>query len=234
MGTDNNIILELKGITFGYPSRCSVLNGLELTFSKGQRIGLVGGNGSGKTTLFHIIMGLLKPITGEIRAFGKSRETEADFKEVREKIGLLFQDSDDQLFCPTVAEDIAFGPLNLGKTQTEAREVVKETLETLGLLGFEDRVSYKLSSGEKRLVALATVIAMNPEALLLDEPTTGLDTNTTERIIGFLNSQSALSYIIISHDHDFLERTTRSIYKMDSGKVEKNNCWNKSEEGFQQ
>ena len=234
MGTDNNIILELNGITFGYPSRRSVLNGLELTFSKGQRIGLVGGNGSGKTTLFHIIMGLLKPTAGEIRAFRKSRETEADFKEVREKIGLLFQDSDDQLFCPTVAEDIAFGPLNLGKTQNEAREIVKETLETLGLLGFEDRVSYKLSSGEKRLVALATVIAMNPEALLLDEPTTGLDTKTTERIVGFLNNQTELSYIIISHDHEFLERTTQCIYKMAGGKIDKNTCWNKSEEGFQQ
>ena len=234
MGTDNNIILELNGITFGYPSRRSVLNGLELTFSKGQRIGLVGGNGSGKTTLFHIIMGLLKPTAGEIRAFRKSRETEADFKEVREKIGLLFQDSDDQLFCPTVAGDIAFGPLNLGKTQTEAREIVKETLETLGLLGFEDRVSYKLSSGEKRLVALATVIAMNPEALLLDEPTTGLDTKTTERIVGFLNNQTELSYIIISHDHEFLERTTQCIYKMAGGKIDKNTCWNKSEEGFQQ
>jgi cobalt/nickel transport system ATP-binding protein len=220
MGTDNNIILELNDITFGYPSRQAVLNELELTFFKGQRIGLTGGNGSGKTTLFHIIMGLLKPNTGEIGAFGKSRETEADFREVREKIGLLFQDSDDQLFCPTVAEDIAFGPLNLGKTQTEAREIVKKTLKTFGLLGFEDRVSYKLSSGEKRLVSLATVIAMNPEVLLLDEPTTGLDTNTTERIVGFLNSHTELSYIIISHDHDFLERTTQCIYKMDGGKIE--------------
>ncbi len=223
MGTDNNIILELDDITFGYPSRRPVLNGLKLVFFKGQRIGLTGGNGSGKTTLFHIIMGLLKPNTGEIGAFGKSRETEADFKEVREKIGLLFQDSDDQLFCPTVAEDIAFGPLNLGKTQNEAREIVKKTLKTFGLLGFEDRVSYKLSSGEKRLVSLATVIAMNPEVLLLDEPTTGLDTKTTERIVGFLNSHTELSYIIISHDHDFLERTTQCRYEMAGGKVDKNN-----------
>jgi len=217
----NHTLIELDNITFSYPSRESVLNGLNLTFCKGERVGFVGTNGSGKTTLFHIIMGLLRPKVGRIRVFGEFRETESDFREVREKIGLLFQDADDQLFCPTVAEDIAFGPLNLGKTYDETRDIVRETLEAVGLVGFEDRVTYNLSGGEKKLVSLATVIAMKPTVLLLDEPTTGLDEETTERIIRFLNNNTSFSYITISHDREFLEQTTHCIYKMKGGKVEK-------------
>ena len=165
-------------------------------------------------------MGLLNPRAGEIEIFGKGMHEEADFREARERIGLLFQDPNDQLFCPTVAEDVAFGPLNLGKTHEEAREIVRETLETLGLTGFEDRVTYKLSDGEKRLVSLATVLAMNPEVLLLDEPTSGLDEETTERIIQVL-TRSSKSYMIISQDRGLLARTTRCTYGMVKGKLER-------------
>jgi len=220
MGTDS-IIINLADITFSFSSGQDIFDKLNFSFSKGERIGLTGANGSGKTTLFHIIMGLLKPSEGRIKIFEKHRETESDFREVRERIGLLFQDADDQLFCPTVAEDIAFGPLNLGKTHDEVRKIVDETLETVGLVGFEDKVTYKLSGGEKKLVSLATVIAMKPEALLLDEPTTGLDEETTERIIGFLNDSADLSYIIISHDRGFLERTTDCLFKMKDGGMER-------------
>lgn len=220
MGTNNSII-KLGDITFGYSSKSLVLNQLNFTFSRGERVGLVGANGSGKTTFFHILMGLRKTLRGEIEIFRKPRHTESDFKEVREKIGLLFQDADDQLFCPTVAEDIAFGPLNLRKTHAEVKTIVKETLEILGLVGFENRVTHKLSGGEKKLVSLATVLAMKPEVLLLDEPTTGLDEEKTERIIGFLNSNPELSYIIISHDRKLLKRTTDEIYRIKNGKVEK-------------
>ena len=126
---------------------------------------------------------------------GRERTKEADFKDVRAALGFVFQDADDQLFCPTVAEDIAFGPLNLGATQDQARKLVRETLETLGLSGFEDRVTYKLSGGEKKLVSLGTVLAMKPRMLLLDEPTTGLDEETVERIIKvLLDSDFALSH----------------------------------------
>ena len=217
----NNSLIKLENITFGYPSRPYVLDKLNFNFCKGERIGLVGANGSGKTTLFHIIMGLLKPLKGKIEIFGKSRTTESDFKEIRKKIGFLFQDADDQLFCPTVAEDIAFGPLNLGKTHDETKKIVKETLETLGLNGFEERITYNLSWGEKKLVSLATVLAMKPEVLLLDEPTSGLDEDTTERIIEVLNNDQTLSYIIISHDRELLERTTICIYKVNGRKIEK-------------
>ena len=112
---------------------------------------------------------------GRIEAFGQQRGAEADFHEVRRRVGLLFQDADDQLFCPTVAEDVAFGPLNLGKPRDEVRRIVAATLESLGLAGYEHRITYHLSGGEKRLVALATVLAMQPDVLLLDEPNGELD-----------------------------------------------------------
>ena len=212
-------LIRLQDITFGYNSARDVLRKLSLTFSEGDKVGLTGSNGSGKTTLFHIILGLLKPRSGEIEIFGKGMHDVADYREARERIGLLFQDANDQLFCPTVAEDVAFGPLNLGKRYGEAQKIVRETLEILGLAGFEERVTYKLSDGEKRLVSLATVLAMKPEVLLLDEPTSGLDEETTERIIQVLN-RSSKSYMIISQDRGLLARTTRCIYRMANGKLE--------------
>jgi cobalt/nickel transport system ATP-binding protein len=178
----------------------------------------MGPNGSGKTTLFHIIMGLLTPCSGRIEIFGKPVKGEREFREVRQKIGLLFQDADDQLFSPTVLEDVAFGPLNLGKSKEEAMEIAISTLRTLGLAGFEDRITYKLSGGEKKLVSLATVLAMEPEILLLDEPTTGLDDETKAKFIEVI-SDLDLSYVLISHEIDFLIETTSSILAMKDGKI---------------
>ena len=219
MGT-NNILIRLHNITFAYPGRPLLFNNLDFTLSKGEKIGLIGANGCGKTTLFHIIMGLLKPQKGEVEIFGKIREDEAGFREIRGKVGLLFQDADDQLFCPTVATDVAFGPLNLRKTHEETNIIVSKTLETLGLSGFEDRITYNLSGGEKRLVSLATVMAMEPELLLLDEPTTVLDNRTTERITEVLND-STHSCIIVSHDEKFLERTTNCTCNLNNGKIKR-------------
>jgi len=213
-------LITLRGIRFGYPQRPEVLKGIDFDFSKGERIGLVGANGSGKTTLFHIIMGLLKPNEGEIEIFGQKRIEERDFRKVREKIGLLFQYPDDQLFSPTVAQDVAFGPLNLGKSREEAMDIVHDTLELLGLSGFENRVTYRLSGGEKKLVSLATVLAMQPDVLLLDEPVAGLDEATTERIIAFLKG-SGFSYIIVSHDRDFLLDTTDILYRIKDGHLKR-------------
>ncbi|MBW2678052.1 MAG: ABC transporter ATP-binding protein, partial [Deltaproteobacteria bacterium] len=181
-------IISLEDISYSYPGSRPILNNLELDIFKGDRIGLVAPNGSGKTTLFHIIMGLIKPLTGRLTIFGKERQTEQDFMDVRRRIGLLFQDADDQLFSPTVLEDVAFGPLNLGKSTKEAIAVSKKTLEFLGLDDFEDRITYKLSGGEKRLVSLATVLAMEPEVLLLDEPGNALDSAMKSKLIDVLNS----------------------------------------------
>jgi cobalt/nickel transport system ATP-binding protein len=214
----NNLLINLTDISFSYPGEPEVLDKLNLQFSRNEKIGLMGPNGSGKTTLFHIIMGLLKPLSGNIEIFGKSIREEKDFIDVRLRIGLLFQDADDQLFSPTVLEDVAFGPLNLGKSKDEAIDIARKTLEFLDLAGFEDRITYKLSGGEKRLVSLATVLAMEPEILLLDEPTTGLDEKTKTKIKKTLRELD-LSYILISHEFDLLSEITDSIYTMDKGKI---------------
>lgn len=214
----NNLIINLSDISFAYPGSSKVLDKLNLQFHQGDRLGLIGPNGSGKTTMFHIIMGLLEPSSGTIEVFGRQINGERDFRAVRERIGLLFQDADDQLFSPTVLEDVAFGPLNLGRSQEEAKDIAQKTLELLGLSGFEDRVTYKLSGGEKKLVSLATVLAMEPEILLLDEPSNGLDDNTKTRLMEAL-SQLDLSFILISHEIDFLSETTDSICEMRNGRI---------------
>lgn len=210
-------IIRLKNISFSYDKRV-VFKDINLEVYEGDRIGLIGPNGSGKTTLLHIIMGLLTPQSGTIEIFGKIRNKEKDFIEVRQKIGFLFQDSDSQLFCPTVKEDIAFGPLNLGKTKKEAMEIVRDTCNILGLEGFEDRVTFKLSGGEKKLVALATIIAMKPVCYLLDEPSSGLDENTTERLLHYLKNNTK-TYLLVSHDRDFITKATDKVYILDSGKI---------------
>ncbi len=214
-------VLELTDLSFQYPgSEEKVIDRLNLVLNSKERVGIVAPNGSGKTTLFYLIMGLFKPMAGSIKAFGKPAKTEADFEGVRRRIGLLFQDSDDQLFSPTVLEDVAFGPLNLGKERDEAITIAKETLEQLGLAGFEDRITHKLSGGEKRLVSLATVLAMKPEVLLLDEPSNGLDEKIKGRLVELISGLD-LSYLIISHDHGFLSAITHTNYTMKEGRLVK-------------
>lgn len=215
---DTDILINLENISFVYPGGKRVLEGLDLCLYKNERLGVIGPNGSGKTTLFRLIMGLLKPTSGKITIFGREMINKKDFMPARQQIGLLFQDADDQLFSPTVLDDVAFGPLNQGKNPKEAKEISRDILSSLGLKDFEDRVTYKLSGGEKKLVSLATVLAMRPKVLLLDEPTTGLDAETTQKIIHVLESID-VSSIIISHDMDFIQHTTGTIYGMAGGKI---------------
>jgi cobalt/nickel transport system ATP-binding protein len=203
-------VLELRQVCFRYPDR-QVLCGVDFTLHQRERLALVGPNGAGKTTLMHLLMGLQRPSAGQVLAFGEERRVEADFVPVRTRIGLLFQDSDDQLFCPTVLEDVAFGPLNLGRSPDQARADAEQTLQVLGLGGFADRVTHRLSAGEKRLVALATVLAMRPDALLLDEPTNGLDEATERRLVEHLASLDQ-AMVIVSHDQDLLAHlATRAV-----------------------
>ena len=200
-------LIELHNISFAYPgSPNPVFQDFNFQLLPGKHVGLIGPNGCGKTTLLHLIMGLLRPQAGRIFVFGQEVSKEKDFVSVRQKVGLLFQNADDQLFCPTVLEDVAFGPLNQGKPPAEAIRIARETMERLGLEGFEERVTYKLSGGEKKLVSLATVLAMQPQLLLLDEPTTGLDEETRHRLIHILQDLD-IAYMIVSHEHDFLEHT---------------------------
>jgi len=211
-------IIKLSGISFAYSENSPILKDLDFEFFTGDKIGLIAPNGSGKTTLFHLIMGLLTPSAGSVKIFGNPMESEQDFAKIRHRIGLLFQDADDQLFCPTVLEDVSFGPLNMGKSRKEAIEISRHTLNFLGLSEFENRITFKLSGGEKKLVSLATVLSMEPEVLLLDEPLTGLDIKTRATITRVLTEMD-ISYIIISHNIKFMETTTRKILTMRDGKI---------------
>lgn len=209
-------LIELKNIDFSYPGGQNVFSGLDFVLEKGEKIKLSGPNGSGKSTLLGLITGLLKSSAGEIFAFGRKRVSEKDFFEVRAKAGLLFQNSDDQLFCATVAEDVAFGPFNLGLKRHEVREAVARALGDVGLNGYEHRITYKLSGGEKRLVALASILAMNPEVLLLDEPSAGLDEDYSARIKNLIVSLPK-SMIIISHDKNFLSGLSGRSFSLKNG-----------------
>lgn len=203
MSDQSGPLIRLDGLEFNYHGEQEVLAGVDLDLSAGERVGLVGSNGSGKTTLLHLIVGLVRPSGGTITAFGRERRAEADFVEVRAKAGLLFQDPEDQLFSPTVIEDVAFGPLNLGLDRKAAREKAMATLESLGLADYAKRITYRLSGGEKRMVSLAAVLAMEPEVLLLDEPSAGLDEKAVDRIRQVLLGLDQ-AMIIVSHRRDFL------------------------------
>jgi cobalt/nickel transport system ATP-binding protein len=215
---NNSLIISLENICFGYPAYPKLLNNLNFILHQGDRIGIIGPNGCGKTTLFYIIMGLVKPQRGKIKIFNRERTSEKDFIEIRKKVGFLFQNSDDQLFCPSIREEVAFGPLNFGKKKQEVEDIVQNTLKRVGLVDFEQRVPYNLSGGEKRRLALATVLAMKPRVLLLDEPALGLDQETVEKIVGILEEQN-LSYIVISQYKDFLKRITTVLYTIDNGQM---------------
>ncbi len=215
----HDLIISLKGINYSCGRhRAAVLHDLDFDLFRGDKVGLVGDNGSGKTTLLHLIVGLKQPDAGRLEIFGRRVASEEDFRPVRQRVGLLFQDADDQLFCPTVLEDVAFGPVNQGKTPDEAVAIARRVLGDLGLSGFEERITHRLSGGEKRLVSLATVLAMAPDVLLLDEPTTGLDHETKERLVAILNGL-AISYVVVSHEFDFLGRTVDKLYYLRDGRL---------------
>jgi cobalt/nickel transport system ATP-binding protein len=210
-------LLELRGVHFGFADR-AVLRGADLALYPGERVALTGRNGAGKTSLLHLLVGLRRACAGEVIAFGEARREEADFVSVRQRVGLLFQDADDQLFCPTVLEDVAFGPLNLGRSRAQARADAEATLAALGLAGFGERVTHRLSAGEKRLVALATVLAMRPEVLLLDEPTNGLDEAIEAHLLAHLEGLD-LAMVVVSHDRRVLARLASRALALHEGRL---------------
>lgn len=211
-------MIHLSNIGFTYPNGTEVLGGLELSCGRGDRIGIMGANGSGKTTLLHILMGLLLPTSGSVELFGKERRREDDFRDSRRRMGFVFQDADDQLFCPTVAEDVAFGPRNLGKSASEAHDVTHRVLSMLDIEHLEKRVTYQLSGGEKRMVALATALAMEPEILILDEPATGLAEDAAEHLLDVLD-RHVPTRIVVSHDPRFLSRAVEKTLTLKNGQL---------------
>ncbi len=207
-------LFDLADVTVERAGR-RVLDRVCLRLEAGERLALIGANGAGKTTLLRTLVGLERPTAGRIVAFGAERKIEKDFREVRALAGYLFQDPDDQLFSPTVIEDVAFGPLNLGLTPRDAVARAEATLDRLGLAPLARRITHRLSGGEKRLVALAGVLAMTPRVLLLDEPTNALDETRLETLSQILAGLD-VAMVIVSHDRRFLERhATRAVVLAD-------------------
>lgn len=211
-------LVRFRNVSFRHGDGRQVFDGLDFEWRRGESIALRGHNGSGKTTLLHLCVGLLRPQAGEIEVLGRPRRREAHFHEVRARVGLLFQDPDDQLFCPTVAEDVAFGPLNLGLSRAQAEAVTAETLASLGIESLARRTASRLSHGEKKMAALAAVLAMKPQALLLDEPTAGLDPDAAGRLIRALE-RLRLPALIASHDFTALERLDLRHIRLQGGKA---------------
>lgn len=209
-------LINVHNLSCGHGGGQLVLEDASLQLGSGSRLGITGPNGMGKSTFLHALVGLVPIHCGELEIFGRPRMSPADFTEVRRRVGMLFQDSDDQLFCPTVLEDVAFGPLNLGKRPDEARDIATAMLKQLGLEGFEERIIYKLSGGEKRLVALAGILAMQPDVLLLDEPCAGLD-ETAEKRITVILQELPHAMIIVSHNRTFLRAVVHETYRLQDG-----------------
>jgi cobalt/nickel transport system ATP-binding protein len=212
-------LIRLCGIRFGFGGADALFEDLHFALCPGERLALLGGAGAGKTTLLRLIMGLARPDKGVVRLFGQDCRSEKDFAAARVRMGFMFQDADDQLFCPTVAEDVAFGPFNLGLPHDLVHERMHAALTEVGLAGFEQRVSCRLSGGEKKLVALATVLAMKPEVLLLDEPTAGLPEETVRHIAHIVRA-SGLPCLIVSHDRAFLEQSAVRTLRLHAGRIE--------------
>lgn len=204
------ILLRMRNLVVTRSTR-TVLSNVNLTLNEGERLAVRGGIGAGKSTLLLTALGLLEHQAGDIELLGHPCVTDRDFAPLRGDVGLLFQDPDDQLIGPTVLEDIEFGPLNLGWDSHRAHHAADDALERVGLTHLSDRPVHELSGGEKRLVALAGLLAMQPKVLLLDEPSVSLDIDTTERILEILLN-SRLSMLIATHDPLCLERlATRSV-----------------------
>lgn len=207
-------LIEISGLAVGYDGR-RVLESADLVLHGGDRLALLGANGAGKSTLLQAMVGLIPISAGRIAAFGRDCVVEDDFRQMRLAAGLVFQDPDDQLFCPTVLEDVMFGPLNLGLSRADARQQALETLDGLGLRDFAERITWRLSGGEKRLISIVAVLAMKPRVLLLDEPTTGLDEAATDRLCTLLAGLPQ-AMVLVSHDAAFLARmATRGVLLKD-------------------
>jgi cobalt/nickel transport system ATP-binding protein len=216
-GSGEHPAIELTGLRFSYPDGREALRGTDLRIETGERVALLGPNGAGKTTLALHLNGIHRAAAGSIRIGGLALQ-EDTLAEIRRRVGLVFQDPDDQLFMPTVAEDVAFGPANLGLSGAELDARVAEALGVVDAVEFAERAPHHLSGGERRRVAIATVLAMRPQVLVFDEPSSGLDPAGRRELVETLQ-RLAITQLIITHDLPFaLELCERAVI-LDEGRI---------------
>lgn len=200
-----DIAVDVRNLKYVYPDGCVALDNVSIKVLMGERVAILGPNGAGKSTLLMLISGLLKPSKGSVHVLGMP-VSENSYK-IRSSLGLVFQDPDDQLFCPTLWEDVTFGLLNIGLGEDEVVKRGKEALGSVGLDGYEEKAPHHLSAGEKKKAAIATVLAMEPKILILDEPTANLDPKgKTElvKIINNLHKSQKITLVVATHDVDFI------------------------------
>jgi len=211
-------MIHLRDLRFAYPDGRVAIDGLTLSVSAGESVGLIGPNGAGKTTLFLCLCGVLRTAPGAIQVAGLDPAIAAQRKQLPSHLGVVFQNSDDQLFSSTVGDDVAFGPLNMRLPADDVRQRVNESLERVGMCGQEDRVPFRLSGGEKRRAAIAGVLAMRPDALLLDEPSMFLDPRGRRELIKLINSLPGTK-LIASHDLQLVQDTCNRVILLDAGRL---------------
>ena len=211
-------MIDVRDLRFTYPDGRLALDGVTLRAEAGQSVGLVGPNGAGKTTLFLCLAGVLRAPPGAITVAELDPADTGQRRQLPAHVGVVFQNPDDQLFSTTVGEDVAFGPLNLGLPAAEVRERVEEALKRVGMVGQEDRVPFHLSGGEKRRAAIATVLSMRPDVLLLDEPSMFLDPGGRRELIRLINALPG-TRLIASHDLALVRDTCSRVIVMDAGRV---------------
>lgn len=215
-------IIQTENMCFTYPDGTSALHNINIAIEEGERVAIVGSNGAGKSTLFAHFNGINQPTSGLIKIDGKPAVYEKkELLQIRQKVGIVFQNPDDQLFAPTVVEDVAFGPMNLGLSEEEVDERVEEALEMVGMSGLEKKAPHHLSGGQKKRVAIAGILAMRPEIMVLDEPTTGLDPKGVEQIMEILYklSHEDMSIIIASHDVEMVTQFADKIFVLHEGQI---------------
>ncbi len=217
------MLFKLENVSHKYSDGTLALNEVSLSFERGERIAILGTNGSGKTTLLHHLNGILKPTSGRILFEDKPLEyTSKALLELRRRVGFVFQDPNDQLFAPTVKQDVAFGPLNLGQPADKVKTAVAEALETVGMSEYAEKPPHFLSLGQKKRVAIAGVLAMQPEVIIMDEPTSNMDPRGTSEILHLLlqlNKEFGITLVLATHDVDMVPLFANRLYILNRGKI---------------
>jgi cobalt/nickel transport system ATP-binding protein len=213
-------IISVENVKFSYPAGVSAINGVSLEISQGERVAILGPNGSGKSTLILLIAGLLTPQKGEIKVFGE-KTTSKDFQKFRSRIGIVFQDPDDQLFTQSVIEDVEYGPKNLRLPEEDVKLRSREVLEKIGIYHLKDRPPHRLSFGEKKKASLATALVLKPELLILDEPTANLDLVSRRGLLDMLNdlNRSGTTVLVSTHDVEALPELADRVVVISHGSL---------------
>ena len=208
--------VKVENLSFCYPDGQQALAGITLTIYEGESVALIGPNGAGKSTLLLHLNGILRS-NGTVKILGR-QVNDKNLRWVRSKVGLIFQSPDDQLFSPTVFDDVAFGPINMGYSEAEVRQSVARALDWVGMTGYEQRSPHHLSIGEKKRIAIATVLSMSPEILVIDEPTSNLDPRSKWSLIGLLK-RLPMTKIVAAHDLELVRALCPRTVVLDHGQV---------------